>query len=301
MDNSHSSSSVCINFLDNQWNKKESKLHILPAALEKTTTFKKGTFFAPFYVLEASRELDDYDPETGIDLKDIPVFTENIIEQRGESIEKYLDSLVGFTKNSLRTNSLPVVLGGEHTISLAGIRALKEENIKIDGIVIFDAHPDLYDAYEGERLSHATVTRRIIEEFNDNIPVYLLGVRNFSSEERLCLSSLKNIHTCLPFPGFSELTYRMLKTIGDNIFLSIDLDVLDVKELPEVSNPSPGGIKIEELLSLLRRLFFLKNILYTDIVEFCPSNKYSPWNLLVAFILKKIITYAVEGLDKKIR
>lgn len=297
MDDRYSSSSVRLNFLNNRWEKEESRVHLLPVALEETTRFRKGTRFSPAFILEASWELDDYEEEMNVDFATCPLYTENILVCRDGKMEDYIQSISKLVRSSLDMKAMPVLVGGEHTITLGGVKGCLEVKREINGVIFFDAHLDMYDLFYGNSLSHATVIRRVSEILGD-VPLAVIGARTWGREEIDFALSKRNIHIWFSrgARSLNEFLSDFLKNVSSNVLLSVDLDVVDPLELPEVSNPAPLGIKIVDLLFAIKRIFLSKRVLYADVVEFCPSSQNSPYNLLAAFILKKILSFALKTL-----
>ena len=227
---------------------KPSDIHhdlvLFAAPLDATTSNRSGTRFGPDAIRRESSFLDTYSARSGLDwddldLGDIGDVECNSVDACLADIEKTIDSISGF----------PVMLGGEHTITLAAISALKP-----DLVVVFDAHLDLRDELFGERLCHATYLRRAIEETGCNVLV--VGARALSGEEVAFAGASGNVafitsRECLKDPeGCIERITRGVQSAG-SVYLSIDLDVLDPAYAPAVGNPHPEGLTTGMLLDFV--------------------------------------------------
>jgi agmatinase len=258
-------------------NFEEAKVAILPVSYEKTTSYKKGTKKAPEAILKASKELELYDEE----LEDEPY-------KVGITTLKEVKTLEELEK--LETNKFLIAIGGEHTITLPLVKKFPEEKLSILHI---DAHADLKDKFEGNPLSHACVMRRI-SEFNKNITQ--VGVRSLSKEEHSFIRTEK-IKTFFMKDLVFNRNYiqDILKTLKDDVYISIDVDAFDPSIIPDVGTPEPGGLRWYQLLLLLKEVFKNKNVVGVDLVEFSPSKE-SNSDYLLAKLIYKIVGYHAENL-----
>ncbi len=220
-----------------------SKFMLLGVPFDSTETNIPGQRLAPGEIRKAflERGLETKDIYDSGDLNAIPGNAKKTLDILEETIKDALE---------LNKNIIPVILGGEHLISLGSFKALKKEYKDLQ-FISFDAHYDLKDNYMGEKLSHSTVTRRIYELNKD---VTVIGARAKDKEEE----------------EFSKNINKIFKNINPNkpVYLSIDLDVINTREMPGVGDPEPNGLKLEELKNMIRKL--PKNIVGIDIVEFNP-------------------------------
>jgi len=164
----------------------------------------------------------------------------------------------------LARRRLPVVIGGEHTVSLGAVRALARKGDCF--VVSFDAHADLRDSYQGSKMSHACVLRRASELAG----CCAFGIRSMSREEdeAAAASRIRLFHA----DALRRLDVDALDLdfIPDNVYLSIDVDVLDPSIMPATGTPEPGGLGWYYLMDLLRRIVSGRKVLGFDIVELCP-------------------------------
>jgi agmatinase len=253
-------------------NFEEAKVAILPVSYEKTTSYKKGTKNAPKLIFKASNELELYDEELENEPYKVGITTLNEVKTL-EELEK------------IQTDKFLIAVGGEHTISLPLVKKHNQENLSVLQI---DAHADLKDSFENNKMSHACVMRRI-SEFNNNITQ--VGVRSLEKQEHEFIKE-NNIKTFF----MKDLVYNknyiqdILGTLKENVYLTIDLDALDPSIVPDVGTPEPGGLRWYQLLNLLKQLFKEKNVVGVDIVELCP-NKQTNSDYIVSKLIYKIIGY----------
>ncbi len=201
----------------------------------------------PLLVRRALNKLSSYSIKCGVDafdcLKisdagDLPVKS---FKQLSVSAEKLLSGI----------NGLPLIIGGEHTVSLPFIKALRPKSV-----LLFDAHADLFDSYNGRRVSYATVSRRISELVDE---VFIVGVRDLTISEAEFLDGGGNVSLI----DFSDVE----RFSGKDLYVSVDLDVLDPVYCPSVSTPVPGGVSYSFLVKVLNKVLLNNNLVGLDFTE----------------------------------
>ncbi len=243
---------------------------------------------APEAILRASRNLELFDSELGIETYKIGLETMDEVEPDLDSPFENSRVVEVVVTAVMQSEKLPVLLGGDHSLTLGAVRAVRNKHNDL-GALVLDAHPDLFDEYAGTKYGHASVTRRIHEL---GVPVSLVGVRSASREERDFLGS-----SDIPVVGAREILrspdaiQKSLSALPEQIYLSIDLDVMDPGEMPAVSNPEPGGLRWYDMMDVLERVTSEKKVVGFDVVELCPI----PGNPTPDFIAAKLI-YRLIGL-----
>jgi agmatinase len=256
---------------------KDAQIIVLGLPYDRTSSFIPGSRFGPQYIRQCSDNIEDYSPYQNKSLFDLRICDLGDIEFSGNDWLGQIEKEVSSLHSSSR---LPVFLGGEHTITPHIVRALKELHGQFS-LIQFDAHCDLRDEYMGEKDCHATAMRRASEILGiDNI--YQFGIRSGTKEE---FGFGTNIHK---FKAFEPLS-RLIATIKEPLYITIDVDVFDPGVLPAVSTPEPGGIQYREMIDsvlLLRN----KRIIGADIVEYNPlaASPYASGST-VAEILRELI------------
>lgn len=270
-----------------QSNYEDARVVILGIPLERSTSFRGGCKFAPGAIRGASRSLEWYSYRYDQDLADIQICDLGDLDVNLPITD--LKMLInGAIEDILRDGKLPVMIGGEHTIS-----ALTVPPTGADAAIIFDAHLDLKNTYGGDEYAHGSVTRRIVEEIGCK-NVAIIGTRSGSSEEfeyakaeEILVYSSEDLSS----QGLDEVMDDLKSWIGgDKIYISIDMDVIDPSFAPAVSNPEPYGIS-----PFCMREFILKLADCTvgfDIVEVTPFFDQGITAILGAkFIIEFIHSY----------
>jgi len=270
---------------------------VLGVPMDLTSSFRPGSRFAPYRIRKVSGELESYCFEAHIDFDSLKVCDLGDLIA-GPDVNTTLRKLSSVILEIVKNNKFFVVIGGEHTITLGEISALMNVLDKKVKILILDAHMDLRDEYPlGLKISHATVTRRIGEKIGfENM--LLLGVRAASKEEvRFCESidfkKYLTAETIISNPGILKESLASFLKPGDNVLISIDIDVLDPAFAPGVSNPEPLGLSPHTVMEVLREAVnFPANILGIDVVEVSPPYDISDTTSFIASrIIKNTLCY----------
>lgn len=248
-------------FLGSQ-NAPRADVVILGIPLDITETFRSGTGLAPQRIRQVSDCLETYSPAQCRDLVDIALCDWGDLNLDGVALSEAL-AMIETEVARASCAGFPIILGGEHTLSLAAARALRPQYPDL-AVVKMDAHLDLIDEYAGLRVSHATVGLRLAEEIGWSA-LAQVGVRSGTRAEfeasRSCLHSSSDL--TLPAP--------VMQTLGSRpVYLSIDIDVLDPAFAPGTGCPEPGGASFQELVSFLSTLASLR-VVGVDIVEVLPA------------------------------
>ena len=235
------------------------------APFDSTTSFRPGARFGPSAIRHESFGLETYSPYQDKDLMDIRVFDSGDLELCFGSSELALSDIENRTKEILKAAKLPVLLGGEHLVTLAAVRAVFHEYPDLH-IIHFDAHADLRDDYLGAKLSHACVLRRCHEILGDN-HIHQFCIRSGEREEFQFASKHTDFHP-FTFEGLKE-TVRELKEKQVPVYFTIDLDCLDPSVFPGTGTPEAGGVSFIELLEAIRTVSQV-NVVGADVNELAP-------------------------------
>jgi len=239
---------------------KKSKIVLMGAPFDSTSSFRSGSRFAPDVIRDYSESIETYSPYSDKDLTDIPFFDRGNIDVYPGDTVKSLDSIYSAVTEVIKENKMPFVIGGEHLITLAEIKALKKEYKEIT-IIDFDAHTDLREDYEGVKLSHATVMRRIVELSGINL--IQLGIRSGTKEEFQFAKKNNFLYS------FTDIEKIIKQIKGKNIFITVDIDVFDPAYVPAVGNPESGGIDFIKFMEFIKNLK-IDNLIGADVVELIP-------------------------------
>jgi len=244
-----------------------SLFHIIPVPLEKTVSYGKGTSLGPDAIIEASQQLEAYDGSSVPLIKGI--YTHKPIDCGGDSTDVLIETEKEVS-SVLKTGKIPVVLGGEHTVSYAPAVAFKKHFGQI-GVIHFDAHADLRDELDGTKYSHACVMRRIHER---HIPIIQIGTRSYSTEELQYRKEHKDIIYYDASFIYSEkhFTIDFPDNFPDDIYISVDADVFDPSVIPHTGTPVPGGLLWYDFFRFLESVPETKKIRGFDLVELAPDS-----------------------------
>jgi agmatinase len=259
---------------------------ILGAPYDATSTFRRGSARAPQAIRWASQSIETYSPVLRRDLEAVRWTDLGDLEVAGTEPEAMVD-MVRTAVAGVKPETLPILLGGEHTLTLGAVQALAQRHPEL-AVLQLDAHTDLRDEYEGRRLSHATVMRRI----GDTVPperVVALGIRAGTREEVALTAAYR---ACSPRLSVSSEVWRWLQTRA--VYVTIDIDALDPSDAPGTGNPEPEGIASRDLLAFVRRLSDLP-VAGIDLVEVSPPYDPSGRTAVLAAVIIREAVLALRG------
>jgi len=222
----------------------ESKIIIVPVPYDATSTYIRGADKGPAAILEASLALEFYDIETGSEAHRLGIHTIAPLES-GDDPEKITEAVYQAVSRILSEHRFPVVIGGNHTVSIGAFRAVAEAFTDIT-ILQLDAHSDLRPVYEGSPLNHACAAARARE----HAPLVQVGIRSMSVEE-LPFVDRKRIFYAHELYSDKSLYDRALDLLSGNVYITVDLDVFDPSVMPSTGTPEPGGPDYRELMFFL--------------------------------------------------
>lgn len=266
------------------------------APLDVSPSFRPGTALAPARIREASQSLEEYSRELDLDIRDV------YLEDLGDLVLPVGDPIgslkaVEETCQALAARrSIPIILGGEHLVTLPVVRAMRHVLGPPMAVIYFDAHADLRDEYLGVPHSHAAVARRLCDVVGA-ASLFQIGVRSGAREEWRFARDAGVLQLPLSGDCLDQIAERLKP--GSPVHVSIDIDVLDPAFAPGVGCPEPGGPSVADLLQVVRQLdrFDLVSI---DLVEVSPP--YDPWGstaFAAAKVLRDAILAAAKGLSRK--
>ena len=270
----------------------KARVVVIPAPFDQTTSYLPGTRFGPKAILEASRQVEFYDEELDREPFEIGVATLAEIEVEPADLEAGMRKLEAVVGEVAAKGKIPLTLGGEHSLTLAPVAALRE---RYPGLAVLqlDAHLDLRDSYQGTKLSHASVMRRVREL---GVPTVAVGIRSVSREEADYVHAEK-----VPVFLAREIRARgldvaaILAALPNPVYVTIDLDAYDPAYVPAVGTPEPGGLTWDEGLQLLRAVFERRQVVGCDIVELCPIPGQPASDFFAAKLANKLIGYLGLG------
>jgi agmatinase len=261
----------------------EARIVIFGAPFDSTTSYRPGTRFASRTMRAESYGLETYSPYQDLDLEDAAVFDGGDLELCFGDTNLALDDITAFTKEILDSSKLPLMIGGEHLVTLGAVRAVAEKYPDLH-IIHFDAHADLRDDYLGAKLSHATVLHRVWDIVGDG-RIFQFGIR---SGERAEFTWGKE-HVCTHKFDFEGLGQVIEQLKGKPVYFTLDLDVLDPSVFPGTGTPEAGGVSFIQLLEAILKVGEL-NIVGCDINELSPLLDASGASTAVALkVLRELL------------
>jgi agmatinase len=265
----------------------KSKAVVFGVPFDNTTSFKSGARFAPQNMREDSWALETYSPYLNKDLDDIKLFDGGNLELPFGNTKKSLKKIKQFTAKILNDNKIPIIIGGEHLITLGVVKAMIKKYPNLH-IIHLDAHADLRNKYLGERLSHATVIRRIYDILGDN-KIFQFCIRSGTKDE----FNWALQHTYLEkFKAFT-LKHIVSKLKDKPVYITLDLDVLDPSIFSGTGTIEAGGISFNYLLNLIKTFSKLNNVVGFDLVELSPHYDKSKVSTATACKILREMTLSV--------
>jgi len=263
-----------------------AKVVIVPVPYDGTSTYIKGADRGPQAILEASPNLEFYDIQTDSEVFTEGIYTDDAVdgdwqgpEAMAAAVRKRIAGLVGEGK-------FPVVLGGEHSVSIGAFEAMAERYPDLT-ILQLDAHSDLRDEYEGSKCNHACVMARAREL----CPIVQVGIRSMDVGEKPTMDKKRVFFAHDICDGVDRgWIDQCVGLLSKNVYITIDLDVFDPSVLPATGTPEPGGMSWYEVMALMKAVFRAKNIVGFDVVELCPRPEHWGSDFLGAKLVYALLT-----------
>lgn len=266
----------------------DAQMVLFGAPFDGTTSYRPGTRFGPSAIRGESYGIETYSPYCDRDLSELAVCDAGDLELPFGNTEKALAMIEQATAEVFRDGKRPVLLGGEHLVTLGAVRAamVKYPNLRV---LHLDAHTDLRMDYLGEKLSHACVLRRIWEMTGDG-RIHQFGIRSGERDE----FAFAQEHTCLHRFDLSGWEQALASLTNQPVYLTLDLDVLDPSVFSGTGTPEAGGVTFSELLNALLQLHRV-NLIGCDIVELSPHYDLSGVSTAVACKLVRELLLQMKG------
>jgi agmatinase len=261
-----------------------AKVVVLPVPYDGTSTWVKGAEKGPEALLEASANMELYDIETDSEVHKIGIHTSEAITVN-TSPEEMVEAVYKRVSQIYRKKKFPVVIGGEHSVSIGAMKASYEH---FDDLTVlqFDAHADLRKTYEGSPYNHACVMARAAEMGH----IVQVGIRSMSVEEREDIQP-DRIFYADRLRDNKNFMFDLLNKLTKNVYITIDLDVFDPSVMPSTGTPEPGGMRWYALIETLQRVSEHTNIVGFDVVELCPNKNNRSPDFIAAKLVYQLLTY----------
>lgn len=274
-----------------QGHPEQAMFHVLPVPYEKTVSYGAGTNLGPSAILNASWQLEKWDGKSSP--CDLGIHTCPPVDC-SVAPEQVMENIASATANIIKNGGIPVILGGEHSVTYGVIQGLKAAGIDDFGIVQIDAHCDLRHAYEGDILSHASVMKRAVDM---GIPLYQLGIRAYCEEEKQVREDFG-----VYYQDSDELVPNNINSITlpddfpEKVFFTLDVDGMDPSVFPSTGTPVPGGLSWYQTLNLFESVAKQRQIIGFDIMEFAPIEGFHAYDFAAS-----LLTYKLMGITARHR
>jgi agmatinase len=264
-----------------------ARVVIFPVPLDRTTSYVSGTRNGPHEILVASSHMELWDEETQTDVHSIGIYTLPEMEFPFAGMDDVVCEIRRVASELVNRDKFPFILGGEHSITPAVVGAVAAKHPGLSVLQI-DAHADLRDSFMGTPHNHACAMRRTL----DFAPTTQVGIRSLSPEEAAAAPGLRTTifydYNMRADPRWID---RVVESLTDTVYITIDVDGLDPAIMPATGTPEPGGLSWYETLALLRAVIERRTVVGCDIVELSPLAGNVAPNFLCAKLIYKILSY----------
>jgi agmatinase len=268
-----------------------ARVVILPVPLDRTTSYVAGTRNGPHEILLASSHMELWDEETATDVHSIGIFTLPEMEFPFASLDDVVEEIRRVASEIVSRGKFPFILGGEHSITAPVVAAVAQKHAGLSVLQV-DAHADLRDSFMGTPHNHACAMRRVLEHARTT----QVGIRSMSTEEAAAAPGLATeIFYDFNMRRDPNWIDRVVDSLGETVYITIDCDGLDPAIMPATGTPEPGGLSWYETLALLRRVIESRNVVGCDLVELAPMPGNVAPNFLCAKLVYKILSYKFGG------
>lgn len=270
----------------------DAEIIVFGIPFDGTVSYRPGTRFGPQMIRTELDGLETYSPYLEEDLMDYRICDLGDLPLPFGNTKKVIKVIEQETDEMLDHHKKTLAVGGEHLISYPLIKAYAKKYPQLN-VIHFDAHADLRDDYLGEKLSHATVMRRVLDGL-DSRKLWQFGIRSGTKEE---FDFAKNNTNMVRF-SLNDIQ-KAIEGIGDEpVYVSLDLDVLDPSIFSGTGTPEPGGATFNELMEAIKQLTKL-NVVGGDIVELAPHYDQSGVSTMVACkVLRELLLVLAKNLNK---
>lgn len=267
----------------------DALFHVIPVPFEASVSYGGGTAQGPSAILKASWQLEEWDGKSKP--CELGIYTHDVVDCSVDA-EKVIENIANATKKTCDLGKIPVVLGGEHTVTYGVIKGLIDSGVTDIGVVQIDAHADLRECYENNPLSHASVMKRIVDL---GVPLFQLGIRAFCEEE-VQTRKAHNVH----YIDADDLVPNNINDIElpddfpKHVFFTLDIDGMDPSVFPSTGTPVPGGLGWYQTLKLFESVVKQRKVVGFDIMEFSPIEGFHAYDFAAS-----LLTYKMMGIIQR--
>ncbi len=260
---------------------------VVPVPYDLTSTYQPGSRRGPAAIIEASSNMELYDDELKKETYLCGIHTTLPVPIDARGPKNMINLVRKKIARIAALNKIPVMLGGEHSISFGAVQALQKKYSKLT-VLQLDAHADLRESYQKSPYSHASVARRIAEI----CPLIQVGIRSISEEEAkyLLQSNIKSYSADFVLEH-NDWYERVCKDLRGDVYVSIDLDVFDPSIMPSTGTPEPGGLYWNNVLRLLKMVSSFCKVRGFDVVELAPLPGVVAPDFMAAKLIYRFMGY----------
>lgn len=277
-----------------------AQVAIVPFGFEATTSYGQGADRGPKAIIEASAQVELFDEELWQETDKKVSIATVAPAKPAKNVDGARKQIVKSIAEILRAKKMPVILGGEHSITPFVIETYKNAGYKNFSVLQFDAHADLRDGYLGQKYSHAAAMRRCLDFGGINLTQ--VGIRNISNENDELVFWKANQARVKTFWAKDKKNWKIneiVKSLKGEVYITFDVDALDCGLMPSTGTPEPGGLDWYEALDILRAVCAKKKIIGADFVELAPIKGFHGPDFLVAKLIYKTIGYIFNSNKNK--
>lgn len=270
-----------------------ARFAVIPVPYDGTSTWRKGADRGPAALLEASGAVEWFDLETGLEACSTGITTDAPLAVEGLAPESMCELVEQRVTDHLRAGRIPVVLGGEHSVSIGAIRAAAQAADGRLGVLQFDAHADTRESYQGSPCNHACIMARA-REVADIVQV---GIRSIDQEELAGLDPARVFwaHEIMQSSDRSWMD-RAVALLPDEVYITVDLDGFDPSLMPSTGTPEPGGLDWYTVNELCRRVLASgRRLVGFDVNELLPQPGQHASDFLAAKLVYRIMALEVAS------
>jgi agmatinase len=268
--------------LPEEYRKENSYFKILPISYEHSVTYGKGAYNGSEEIIKASKHLEYYEDQFNSEPFVKGIKTLDKLDLKNSTPEQMVEKISEITS---KQKGFLLSLGGDHAITIGTVKGLEKQN-KEFSVIIFDAHSDFRNSWNGSELNHACVSKQLSKNHN----LALIGVRSQDIEEHKEIKENSEVHQLKAYDFSLEKLKEILPKLKDKIYISIDVDVFDPSFIRNTGTPEPGGLRWEQIIESLKEIFQQKEVIGADIVEFSPKQNYDSEAYSLARLVYKIFS-----------
>lgn len=268
----------------------DPRVVIVPVPYDRTASYQVGTRRGPDAILDASGQLEFYDEALGFDPRNAGIRTLAPLPPSAAGPHVMTEDVRAAVRDVLAAERLPVVLGGDHSVTIGAASALFDATANLS-VLQLDAHADLRDTYEGSPVSHACVMRRVRERGH----AVSVGIRSFSEEEAAWMAEHDPAIVRAEEVQDVARVNAALGTLTENVYVTIDVDVFDPSIMPATGTPEPGGLTWQDVDRVLGWVARNRRIVGFDVVELMPIPGFVAPDFLAAKLCFRTIGRALAS------